>query len=124
MHGSHDGSHDGGHGAHPDTHGAAPGGAHGGASHDAVYVRTIILLTVLTAAEFVLVLGFRSMLPPVVVILGLLAMAGWKAMLVGKVFMHLQYDPRLLKWVAISPLVLATPLYLIASYDFSHGMRF
>lgn len=118
MDGSHGGSDAG-------SHGGSHGGGHAGESHDAVYVRTIILLTVLTAAEFGMVFGNKAaQFPMLVLIGGLMTMAVWKAVLVGKVFMHLKYDPRILKWIAITPVVLATPLYLIASYDFIHGMKF
>lgn len=116
MHDSHG---DPGHGGH-----ASADASHGAESHDKVYVRTIVVLTILTVAEFALVLGGKGTLPSLVIIGGLLFMAGWKALLVGKMFMHLKYDPRILAWIAITPLVLATPLYLIASYDFIHGMQF
>lgn len=90
-------------------------------SHLKTYWRVIITLTVLTAVEFVVAyfmhhgLGFQAG------VLSLLAIAAWKAVLVAKFFMHLKYDPRLLAFIVCTPVILATPMILLAGFDLAMG---
>jgi cytochrome c oxidase subunit IV len=105
-------------------------GAHSADDHMSTYNKIIVMLTVLTAVEFGVgymvkpggdtepMLGFKLGL------LVLCGMAAWKAVLVGKVFMHLKYDPRILGWMAVSPVILATPLVLFGLYDAMNGGSF
>ena len=50
--------------------------------------------------------------------LGLIAMAIWKAALVGLYYMHLRYEPRNLWILAISPLPLAFIMVLAIITEF------
>jgi cytochrome c oxidase subunit IV len=100
-------------------------------NHISVYNKIIGLLTLLTAVEFGLAFGMKPhegggepMIGFVLGVVLLLALAAWKAVLVGKVFMHLKYDPRLLGWIAVSPVILGTPLVIIGLYDAIHGGAF
>lgn len=99
-------------------------------SHIGQYNKIIIVLTVLTAIEFgigYLVKPGVGKEPMVGIGLGIILLCGlaaWKAFLVGKVFMHLKYDPRILGWIAFSPVILGTPLVVIGLYDAIHGGSF
>lgn len=99
-------------------------------AHMPTYNRTIILLSVLTAVEFVLAWmiapgeGAEPMLPFMLGVLGLMGLAAWKAIQVGRIFMHLTYDPRILTWIAVSPVVLGTPLVALACFDAIRGPTF
>jgi caa(3)-type oxidase subunit IV len=87
-------------------------------SHLPDYNRTIVVLAALTAVEFALAwamgAGHMGFVLGVVVLCGL---AAWKAVLVGRVFMHLRFEPRGLALVALSPVVLAAPLVLLVVWD-------
>jgi caa(3)-type oxidase subunit IV len=95
--------------------------------HLAQYWRTIITLSVLTAIEFAIAFAIQpgddgtSAIPFVVGVLIMLALAAWKAVLVGKVFMHLSYDPKLLAWIAVSPVILGAPLVGLVCFDAIQG---
>ncbi len=47
----------------------------------------------------------------------LVAIAFFKAVLVAKFFMHLRYDPKVLAFIAVTPLILATPMNVICCFD-------
>jgi caa(3)-type oxidase subunit IV len=86
------------------------------------YKKIIVTLAVATAVEFGLAylmshhhLGFG------LGVVLLVALAFFKAILVAKFFMHLRYDPRPLAFIAVTPLVLATPLVLIGCFDAIKG---
>lgn len=88
--------------------------------HD--YKKIIATLTVATAVEFGISylmgeghLGFAMGIVVLVVI------AFFKAILVAKFFMHIRYDPRPLAILCVTPLVLATPLLIIGSFDAIKG---
>lgn len=100
-------------------------------NHVSTYNKIIVTLAVLTAVEFGLAFGMKPHQDGAEPVIGfalgvvlLLALAGWKATLVGKVFMHLRYDPRLLGWLAVSPVILGTPLVIIGLYDATHAGAF
>jgi len=103
---------------------ASSGTAH--ESHLGTYTRVIITLSALTAAEFGLAWAIHGAAAALFVlgVLGLLALAAWKAVLVARVFMHLKYDPRILSLLALVPLVLATPLVLFGIWDGASGPSF
>ncbi len=107
------------------SHGGGPEAGHGGAhegSHVGEYVKTGVSLAVLTVVEFGLAYliqhGTIGMMTGIVLLVGL---AFVKAYLVGRFFMHLKYDPRILAFLAVIPVILATPLILIAGFDFCRG---
>lgn len=112
----------------------AAAAAHGGGgehhSHMATYWRVIIMLTVLTAAEFAIAFAVAPAddgTPSsyfMIGVLGLLALAAWKAVLVAQVFMHLKYDPRILGVIAVSPVVLSAPMILFCVWDGIKGPGF
>lgn len=62
------------------------------------------VLFVLTIAE--VLVAFVSHLPKTVLVLVLMGLAVWKAVLVALYYMHLKFEPRNLRWLAISPLPL------------------
>ncbi len=99
--------------------------AHGG-DHMRQYWRVIISLAVLTAVEFGVAIPLHGREGAILMlgILALLGLAAWKAALVGRCFMHLQYDPRLLSLIAITPVVLAGPLLAVGVFDGRHGPNF
>ena len=86
------------------------------------YKKIIVVLTVATAIEFgISALMAKGSLGFVLGVLVLVAIAFFKAVLVAKFFMHLRYDPRILSMIAITPLVLATPLNIICCFDAIKG---
>lgn len=103
-----------------DVSGGAHAGDHGG-DHMPLYNRTIITLSVLTALEFGIAYFLDKGLGMTAGILLLVGLAGVKAFLVAKFFMHLKFDPKALGYVIATPLFLATPLILITGYDVVHG---
>ena len=62
------------------------------------------VLFVLTVAE--VLVAFFSGMPKIVLVLVLMGLAVWKAVLVALYYMHLKFEPRTLRWVALSPLPL------------------
>jgi uncharacterized membrane protein YhaH (DUF805 family) len=97
--------------------------------HMNIYWRVIITLTVLTAVEFAISFGIDGKADSQATlfmfgVLGLIALAAWKAVLVGRFFMHLKYDPGILSFLAIIPVILATPLVLFCIYDGLNGPAF
>ena len=86
------------------------------------YKKIITILAVATGIEFgisyMMAAGHMGFTTGVLV---LVAIAFFKAVLVAKFFMHLRYDPRILAIIAVTPLVLATPLNVICIFDACKG---
>jgi len=80
-----------------------------------IYIAIWVILLVLTLAEV-----FYAFLPlsKMVLALGLIFMAVWKAALVGLYYMHLRHEPRNLWILAISPLPLAFIMVLAIITEF------
>ena len=79
------------------------------------YILIWVILLVLTLAE----VGYAFLdLPKVVLAVGLVLMAVWKAVLVAMYYMHLRYEPRRLWILAISPIPLAFILVLAVITEF------
>ena len=51
-------------------------------------------------------------------ILILIALALWKAAMVALYYMHLRFEPRRLRWLAVAPLPLAVILVFIVTREF------
>lgn len=79
------------------------------------YILIWVILLVLTLAE----VGYAFLsLPKIVLALGLIFMAVWKAVLVAMYYMHLKYEPKRLWVLAVSPLPLAVILVLAVITEF------
>jgi cytochrome c oxidase subunit 4 len=79
------------------------------------YILIFVILLVLTLAE----VGYAFLdLPRIVLALGLIFMAVWKAVLVAMYYMHLKYEPRRLWILAVSPIPLAFILVLAVITEF------
>ena len=79
------------------------------------YILIWVILLVLTLAE----VGYAFLdLPKVVLAVGLVFMAVWKAVMVAMYYMHLKYEPRRLWILAISPIPLAFILVLAVMTEF------
>jgi cytochrome c oxidase subunit 4 len=79
------------------------------------YILIFVILAVLTAAE----VGYAFLdLPKVVLAVGLIIMAVWKAVMVAMYYMHLRYEPARLWILAISPIPLAFILVLAVITEF------
>ncbi len=79
------------------------------------YILIWVILAVLTAAE----VGYAFLdLPKVVLAVGLVLMAVWKAVMVAMYYMHLRYEPARLWILAISPIPLAFILVLAVITEF------
>ena len=79
------------------------------------YILIWVILAVLTAAE----VGYAFLdLPKVVLAVGLIFMAVWKAVLVAMYYMHLRYEPARLWIMAISPLPFGVILVLFVMTEF------
>ena len=96
-------------------------------NHVRIYGKTILVLSGLTALEFLLAWMVKpgSGEPIMGFVLGVIllcALAVWKAVLVGRVFMHLKYDPRLLSICALTPVILGIPLVIIGLIDGRTGV--
>ena len=79
------------------------------------YILIWVILIALTLGE----LGYAFLdLPKVVLAVGLILMAVWKAALVAMYYMHLRYEPRRLWVLAVSPLPLAAILVLAVITEF------
>ncbi len=93
-------------------------------AHLRSYKKIIVTLAVLTGVEFGLAylmghgLGFAA---GVILLVGV---AAWKAVLVARFFMHLRYDPRVLALIALTPVILATPLAALVAFDCVKGAGF
>ena len=79
------------------------------------YILIWVILLVLTLAE----VGYAFLdLPKVVLAVGLVFMAVWKAVMVAMYYMHLKYEPRRLWILAISPLPFGVILVLAVITEF------
>ncbi len=79
------------------------------------YILIWVILLVLTLAE----VGYAFLdLPKVVLAVGLVFMAVWKAVMVAMYYMHLKYEPRRLWILAISPLPFGVILVLAVMSEF------
>ena len=79
------------------------------------YILIWVILAVLTAAE----VGYAFLdLPKVVLAVGLIFMAVWKAVMVAMYYMHLRYEPARLWIMAISPLPFGVILVLAVITEF------
>ncbi len=79
------------------------------------YILIWVILAVLTAAE----VGYAFLdLPKVVLAVGLIFMAVWKAVMVAMYYMHLRYEPARLWIMAISPLPFGVILVLFVITEF------
>ena len=81
------------------------------------YVLIWVVLLVLTLAEVAMSL-YMTNVSKVVLAVGLIFMAVWKAALVAMYYMHLRYEPARLWILAISPLPLAVILVLAVITEF------
>lgn len=87
-----------------DSHAAMDAGVGHGAdrAHPAPrYFAVWAGLFVLTIAE--VGVAFFSGMPKALLVMILLALALWKALLVALYYMHLRFEPRKLRWLALSP---------------------
>ncbi len=79
------------------------------------YILIWVILAVLTVAE----VGYAFLdLPKVVLAVGLIFMAVWKAVMVAMYYMHLRYEPARLWIMAISPLPFGVILVLFVITEF------
>ena len=79
------------------------------------YILIWVILLVLTLAE----VGYAFMdLPKIVLAIGLIGMAVWKALLVALYYMHLRYKPRRMWLLAASPLPLAVILVVVVLTEY------
>ena len=79
------------------------------------YILIWVILLVLTLAE----VGYAFLdLPKVVLAVGLVFMAVWKAVMVAMYYMHLKYEPRRLWILAVAPLPLGVILVLAVISEF------
>lgn len=110
----------------PNAVGTPAHDAHG-ESHLPVYKRIILILGGLTVVEFVVSFWMHGQIPALGTlpfmagVLTLIALAFWKAVLVARFFMHVKYDPGILAFLAVTPVILATPLILLAGFDLANG---
>ena len=81
------------------------------------YMLIWVVLLVLTLAEVAMSL-YMTNVSKVVLAVGLILMAAWKAALVAMYYMHLRYEPARLWILAISPLPLAVILVLAVITEF------
>ena len=81
------------------------------------YILIWVVLLVLTLAEVAMSL-YMTNVSKVVLAVGLIFMAVWKAVLVAMYYMHLRYEPARLWILAISPLPLAVILVLAVITEF------
>ena len=79
------------------------------------YILIWVILLVLTLAE----VGYAFMdLPKLMLAVGLIIMAVWKAVLVAMYYMHLRYEPKRMWVLAVSPIPLAILLVLAVITEF------
>jgi caa(3)-type oxidase subunit IV len=94
--------------------------SHAHEDHSKQYYRVLAYLTVLTLVEVGVALMMEGDDATIGFGLGvvlLVAMAFVKATLVGRYYMHLAFDPRLLAFLAMSPLIFATIIILVGISD-------
>lgn len=93
-------------------------------SHLPIYKRVILTLAVLTAVEFGISFGMHSFIPFVLGVILLIGLALWKAVLVARFFMHVKYDPSILAFLAVLPVILGAPIVFLVGYDLIRGPNF
>ena len=81
------------------------------------YILIWVVLLLLTLAEVAMSL-YMTNVSKVVLAVGLIFMAVWKAALVAMYYMHLRYEPARLWILAISPIPLAFILVLAVISEF------
>ena len=82
------------------------------------YLKVFIYLAILTIVEIgVVFLG----LPKWLLALCLIVLAGWKALLVAMFFMHLKFETRTLRIIALIPIVLLVFLMFMLLPDSVFG---
>ncbi len=81
------------------------------------YILIWVVLLVLTLAEVAMSL-YMTNISKVLLAVGLIAMAVWKAVLVAMYYMHLRYEPARLWILAVSPIPLAFILVLAVITEF------
>ena len=81
------------------------------------YILIWVVLLVLTLAEVAMSL-YMTNVSKVVLAVGLILMAVWKAVLVAMYYMHLRYEPTRLWILAISPLPFGAILVLAVITEF------
>ena len=81
------------------------------------YYSIWFMLAVLTALEVAMSL-YMTNVSKVVLAVGLILMAVWKAVLVAMYYMHLRYEPARLWIMAISPLPFGVILVLLVITEF------
>lgn len=93
---------------------------HAHEDHTKQYYKVLAYLTALTILEIGAALMMQGDNPTIGFGLGvilLVAMAGVKAALVARYYMHLAFDPRLLAFMALSPLIFGTIIVLAGWSD-------
>ncbi|HET7876593.1 MAG TPA: cytochrome C oxidase subunit IV family protein [Methylomirabilota bacterium] len=106
-----------------ESHAAAthPAGEHagGGAPHATVatYVRIAVVLTVITAIEVATL--YVPGIPHVLLVTSLLVMSLIKFALVVGFYMHLRYDPQVLRALFVGPLLISIAIILALMALFS-----
>lgn len=95
----------------PATPAAAEKPAHAHPNYIAVFLGLGVLTLVEVGVAFI---G----LPKTLTILALILLAVWKALLVALYYMHLRYEPRRLRLLALSPLPLAIILVIAVLTEF------
>jgi len=80
------------------------------------YMLIWLYLFILTIAE--VGIAFLSTFPKWVIVVGLLGMAVWKALLVALYYMHLKFEPRRLRLVALVPLPAAAIMILAIMMEY------
>src|SRR5262245_30231299 len=101
-------------------HSASAAEAHAahGQAHPAPYVLIWGVLLIRTLAEVAYSYAFQHPLPKAIYIIGLLAMAVWKAVLVALYYMHLRWEPRRLWVLTVAPLPLIAILILAVLMEY------
>ena len=92
----------------PTTEAAGHGQAHAHVSRRSLYIRNFFALTILTVAE----VGLTFVLKDAALILMLVGACIAKVVLVGGIFMHLQFEVRTLVLIVCLPLVFSAILFV------------
>ena len=97
-----------------DGHAQAPGGGHASVS---TYINVAIVLAVITAVE--VATFYIPRIPNGILVTSLLLMSAVKFVLVVGFFMHLRYDPPIMRSLFIGPLIIAICIILALMALFS-----
>ncbi|MEO6445157.1 MAG: cytochrome C oxidase subunit IV family protein [Gemmatimonadaceae bacterium] len=79
------------------------------------YIGVFVALGVLTGLELLVAFLPWSQMTRILI---LLALAVWKAAMVGLYYMHLRYEPGRMRWLAVAPLPLAVILVYVVTREF------